>query len=50
MTDGIWFATCLNAMFGPRPGVVGALASLCTKAGVTLETPAGIEGLCCGTI
>ena len=43
----VLFTACVGSMFGG--GVAAALGRLCQRAGVTLRTPAGLNGLCCGT-
>lgn len=43
----VLFAACVGSMFGG--GVTAALTRLCQRAGVTLRTPDGLDGLCCGT-
>jgi D-lactate dehydrogenase len=52
--SGVYFPACVNSLFGAAepgtPGVGGAFASLCERAGVTMAAPAGIGGLCCGTV
>ena len=45
--EAVLFAACVGAMFGG--GVTAALIRLCQRAGATLRTPDGLEGLCCGT-
>jgi len=48
----VFMPACIGAMFGPAyasAGVEQAFAELCALAGVTLRTPQGLPGLCCGT-
>jgi D-lactate dehydrogenase len=45
--DAVLFPACVGSMFGG--GVTAALTRLCQRAGVTLRTPEGLNGLCCGT-
>ena len=50
--QGVLFASCIGAMFGPEPGGVGAaeaLVALASRAGVPLRTPQALADLCCGT-
>lgn len=50
--DAVFMSACIGAMFGPAPesaGVEQAFAELCVLAGVTIRTPDGLAGLCCGT-
>ena len=45
--EAVLFAACVGSMFGG--GAAAALTRLCERAGVVLRTPAGLDGLCCGT-
>jgi D-lactate dehydrogenase len=48
----VFFSACIGTMFGPAQGshgVTRAFLDLCTRAGVSVATPDGIAGLCCGT-
>ena len=49
----VYFPACVNVMFGPAEagsaGVQASFEQLCTKAGVELLVPEGIESACCGT-
>lgn len=45
--EAVLFTACVGSMFGG--GVAAALTRLCQRAGVTLRTPEGLNGLCCGT-
>ncbi len=45
--EAVLFAACVGEMFGG--GVTGALLRLCDRAGVSVRTPEGLGGLCCGT-
>lgn len=50
--DAVYLPSCVNVMFGPAdgsPGVQVSFEKLCAAAGLTLEVPQGIDGLCCGT-
>ena len=51
--QAIFMPACVGTMFGTDhacgTGVAGAVRRLATVAGVTLSTPDGIQGLCCGT-
>ncbi|MFT4245681.1 MAG: FAD-binding and (Fe-S)-binding domain-containing protein [Micrococcaceae bacterium] len=55
--DAVYFQTCINTMFGPEDNGHGekgigsheAFLRICERAGLTVTTPEGIEGLCCGT-
>ena len=58
--QAVFFSACVGSMFGTSAdgaqdganatgGAAAALRTLCTRAGITLATPAPIEGLCCGT-
>ena len=50
--QAVLFAACIGSMFGAEDGGAGAggaLVELCERAGVSLRTPAGLGGLCCGT-
>ena len=51
--DAIFLPACVGTMFGTGAscgtGVAGALRELATAAGLTLSTPDGMKGLCCGT-
>ncbi len=51
--EAVFFASCLGTMFGAEPsgglGANAAFASLAARCGISLRTPAGLEGLCCGT-
>lgn len=49
--DAVYFPACVSAMFGAAEGegVQSALLALAERAGVTLQIPSGIDGLCCGT-
>ncbi len=46
--DVVLFAACIGTMFG-EGDAAGAFARLCERAGVRVRTPAGLDGLCCGT-
>lgn len=49
---GVYVPACVNSMFGPAgegDGVAAALATLLTRAGLRMEIPDGVEGVCCGT-
>lgn len=46
--------SCLGAMFAPETserslGATRSLLALCNRAGITVRTPEGVNGLCCGT-
>ncbi|OYO20776.1 FAD-binding oxidoreductase [Enemella dayhoffiae] len=48
----VWFDACIQTMFGPEPGqqpLARAVEELFRRAGVVVRTPAGLQGLCCGT-
>ncbi|MFC6705677.1 FAD-binding and (Fe-S)-binding domain-containing protein [Flexivirga alba] len=47
----VLFPACIGAMFGAASGdgASAALVELCGAAGVSVRTPASIDGLCCGT-
>ncbi len=48
----IYLPACVNSMFGPEPGGLGATDSfvaLLERSGVAVVVPDTIEGLCCGT-
>ncbi|MBP3037383.1 FAD-binding oxidoreductase [Arthrobacter sp. zg-ZUI100] len=58
----VYFPACIGTMFGPAGsdsdsdsgggkggGVSAAFLELCSRAGVGVRIPAGIDGLCCGT-
>jgi D-lactate dehydrogenase len=50
--DAVYFPACVSAMFGAaegKPGVQDALLALAERAGVSLQIPRPIDGLCCGT-
>lgn len=51
--DAIFLPACVGTMFGTQAscgtGVAGALRQLAQAAGLTLSTPDGMKGLCCGT-
>ena len=55
--DAVYFPACVGTMFGPagagqgagERGVQYSFEQLCTRAGLTLLVPDGIDGLCCGT-
>jgi len=50
--QAVLFGACIGSMFGAEDGSGGAgsaLVELCERAGVSLRTPAGLGGLCCGT-
>jgi D-lactate dehydrogenase len=49
--DAVYFPACVSAMFGAAEGagVQDALLVLAERAGVSLQIPSGIDGLCCGT-
>ncbi|WP_313276681.1 FAD-binding and (Fe-S)-binding domain-containing protein [Timonella senegalensis] len=54
---GVFFPSCISAMFAPERGEDGllkgvdeALISLCTSAGVGLNIPQDINSLCCTTV
>lgn len=52
LPDAIFFPSCVNTMFGPNgntPGVRQAFSQLCERAGLSVYTPKGAPGLCCGT-
>jgi len=54
----VLFASCLNEVFASatatrkdkHQGAPFAFVQLCDRAGVTVQLPEGIEGLCCGTV
>lgn len=53
----VLFASCLNEMFGPAGGGAAkgrgapfAFVALCDRAGVKVQVPEQVEGLCCGTV
>ncbi len=46
--DVVLFAACIGSMFG-EGDAAGAFLRLCERAGVRVRTPAGLDGLCCGT-
>ncbi|MDO5696682.1 MAG: FAD-binding and (Fe-S)-binding domain-containing protein [Dermatophilus congolensis] len=53
----VLFASCLNEMFGPAGGGATkgrgapfAFVALCDRAGVKVQVPEMVEGLCCGTV
>lgn len=55
--EAVFFPSCTGSMFGPDRGADGtmlgasqAFTTLCDRAGVGLIVPAGISGLCCGTV
>lgn len=48
----VYFAACIGTMFGPAAdgiGVTDAFLELCTRAGVSVAIPEGLDSLCCGT-
>ncbi|NYE18071.1 D-lactate dehydrogenase [Microbacterium immunditiarum] len=48
----IYVPACVNSMFGPVRGGIGATSAfiqLAERAGVSVIVPDGIESLCCGT-
>lgn len=45
--EAVLFTACVGSMFGG--GVAAAPTRLCQRAGVSLRTPEGLNGLCCGT-
>ncbi len=48
----VYFAACIGTMFGPAAdgiGVSAAFLRLCTRAGVSVTIPEGIDSFCCGT-
>ncbi len=48
----VYVPACIQTMFGPEPGgegVMAAFTELCERAGVSVEVPQGIGGMCCGT-
>lgn len=50
--QAVFFASCTGSMFGPAEGGVGAAEAfrrLCTRAGVAVVIPPGVDALCCGT-
>lgn len=50
--DVVFFATCVNSIFGPQDDGIGASAAftlLCERANLTVFTPKNINHLCCGT-
>ncbi|MFT4148097.1 MAG: FAD-binding and (Fe-S)-binding domain-containing protein [Micrococcaceae bacterium] len=55
--DAVFFQTCIGTMFGAEKdehghqgmGAPAAFLALCDRAGLTVTTPQGIDGLCCGT-
>jgi D-lactate dehydrogenase len=51
LAAAVYVPACIQTMFGPEEGdgVMGAFREVCERAGVTIEVPAGISGLCCGT-
>ena len=57
----VLFASCLNEIFGPADDGTGprrekgrgapfAFVALCDRAGVRVQIPERVEGLCCGTV
>ncbi|NMM22199.1 MAG: FAD-binding oxidoreductase [Phycicoccus sp.] len=55
--EAVFFPSCTGSMFAPDHGADGtmlgasdAFTTLCDRAGVGLIVPAGIPGLCCGTV
>lgn len=51
-TEVVYFAACINTMFGPAAGSQGvgrAFLDLCDRAGVEVGIPTTIGGMCCGT-
>lgn len=49
--QAVLFPACIGAMFGAASGAgtSAAMVELCRAAGVSVRTPEGIDGLCCGT-
>ena len=48
----VYVPACIQTMFGPEPGgdgVMAAFREVCERAGMTVEVPAGVGGMCCGT-
>ncbi len=48
----VHFSACVGSMFGssgPDGGAAAAFGTLCARAGVAVETPAGIDSWCCTT-
>jgi D-lactate dehydrogenase len=48
----VYFAACIGTMFGPAgggSGVTDAFLELCSRGGVSVTVPDGIDSLCCGT-
>ncbi|WP_324650257.1 FAD-binding and (Fe-S)-binding domain-containing protein [Georgenia sp. H159] len=53
--EAVFFPACIGSLFAPEDGpsalgAGGAFVALCQRAGVRLAVPAGIDGLCCGTV
>ena len=51
LAAAVYVPACIQTMFGPEEGdgVMGAFREVCERAGVTIEVPAGIGSMCCGT-
>ncbi len=52
IADAVYVPSCLNTLFAPADGgsgVLEAVRALAARAGITLHTPDGVAGLCCGT-
>ena len=50
--EAVYFTACVGAMFGPTdvgPGVRESFTALCRRANITLQYPADLPDLCCGT-
>jgi D-lactate dehydrogenase len=50
--DVIFFPSCLNSLFASSEGRIGvqsAFLALCSRSNISVEVPAGIADLCCGT-
>ncbi len=45
--SAVFFAACVGTMFGGD--ATQAFLDLCSRAGVSVRTPEGLDGLCCGT-
>jgi D-lactate dehydrogenase len=48
----VYFPACVGTMFGPEPGgggVQAAFLGLCSRAGIEVDIPKGIDSACCGT-
>lgn len=51
LAAAVYVPACIQTMFGAEEGdgVMGAFREVCERAGVTIEVPAGIGSMCCGT-